>query len=425
MTLLPKRFISATIVGDDLHAVALSVGPGSVRVAQRAVCPRFIALQPVEQSAALADLAQQPGELVFVAPTAWCALRLAQVTRAQWKSAAPGLLESIEQLFPIDRGEALLGMMNLYTSPSPTIGRPAGGALIAARRSRIQPTLDALEAALNRPASRALAAPMALLGLGLQRAPRAVALDADAHGEAIAHGLCWGLPTALDEPADQWIAADPDAEGDASAEQIVVLPGAAAPAGAMRVSAERLAIAGALALLAAPGAFVPLSGGARRAQPVWLAPLAAAAAAVALFVAGGQVWAGRLESASERARSAMASLEDQLARTQRLRGEAERADRLLREGVQATMQRWRSPLPVLREAIAALADQGFYYRVEVEEESVLLRGEAPSASALLQRLVGSPVIASAEFTAPVSKSSVSGQDVFEIRARRAAGEHAR
>jgi|GEM_PF-2090776 len=413
MNPLRSRVISAIIVGDDLHVVALHVSRAGVRMRASADCKGFLRLQGLERQSALASIARQPGSLVVVAPAAWCVVGTAAITQKQWRAARAELLESVEHMFPIERDDALLGQIDLFSRENPHLDHPVGGALIAAKRSRVAPAVQAIESALGRSALRVISAHMALPALGLQRDEKALVFDEAAYGERVQHELAYGLPVALDESITE-----NSTDAPQGAFTCVVMPGAAPVNEAQPVSPTLLAIAGALSATVFAGRFAPLMGPPQRVAPWCAGPTVAGAAAALLLVVAGQVWGSRLRNETMRIDQRMSAIEDRVIHTQQLRTETERVDALLRNGVQATLAQWDSPMPILREVTAALGEEGFYYRIEVNGASVLLRGEAASADAFLQRLVGSRLFSAAEFLAPVSKSSISGHDVFEIRAQR-------
>lgn len=404
--------ISAVIRGDDLCLAQVGAAVGRPSVRELPTLRGFLAMPPDQARAALGRLTQGP--ITLTCPGAWCAVRPVQITRREWGSARDEILRSIDRLLPLTPDEAVAGLIDIYDEN----GDAVEARLIGLRRAQLQPWLDAIERVFNRPVDRVLSPHMAMLGLGLQSNLRSFVYE-PTDGFLERHELRFGLPTRLGEAAGE------DTAPDAPA---VILPdlvsGQAPPRvdGVEPVSARDLAIGAALASSVTPETFAPLIGRSPRQRPRWVAPVLIAAAAAALALTAVWIDDERLREATAQARARQASLEPEVERVQELRRAADRYIRLLREGVGEATEGWRSVLPDLAEAHAALGEQGFYQRIEVSADALSVRGEARSWTEVLERLEESPRFRDAAAVSPVSKSSVSGFDVFELRADRRGGE---
>jgi len=396
----------AVFAGDDLRLALCRTRLGRARVVRSERVARFTALQRLEQESALAALAPFGGQVVVVAPGHSRVVGGPQLDHDQWRSGRAQLLESIEELLPLPRDEAVVGHVDLFDAESPLLERPVGGALVAMRRSDLASLTAPLLAGLG--ARSCLTLPAFAAAAGVPRVAqrrRCVVVERVGGGAHVAHTYAQGLPVSVEAPLSR--------QALASLEEALTLPGAQIE-GLEAISPEELALGACFVLQKAPTMATPL-GGAPPGPLRTLAGPAALAALAAIALAG----AAELQQARWRQRDrsleqAIEQVAPAAMRAQQLRAEALRRRTLLEQGIASTLSSWRSPLPALAALHEALGEEGFYYRVDVDGAGARLRGEAPDASALLQRLVRHPLIASAAFTAPVSVSSLSGMEVFEI-----------
>jgi len=387
------------IVGDDLHAAQVVRTPLGVRVDGQIVIERFLATPAAEARRALSELLRSRQRVTLVLPPEWCAVRPMQLSRADWAGARDEVRRSLDRLLPIPADDAMLGYIELETGSD-----DRRGVLIATRRSRVRPWTDAIQSAVGRPVGEIVSAHMAMLGLGLQEAPEANIAEGAPQAGGSRHRLRFGKPVAVDEP-----------EGGDEAPPDIRLPGQAEGS----ISGGDLAVAAGLAPLVATDVYAPLQG--RPPRRIWKwAPVAAGmAAALALIATAGTAGDARLRAAAEHLRAEQQSLTTDFEAAQALRSETRRLHRLLEEGVAEATAEWRSTLPALAEMQRAMPEDGFFYRLDVTPGGVAFSGEAPNAPGVLQRLEDSPLFTAAQRSAPITPSSVSGMDVFELRAERA------
>lgn len=410
MLIPPRVILSCCIVGDDLHAARVRIGPIGARVLGATRLERFLAQTPQDRRAALRSLAGAGARLVITAPGAWCAVRPIALTTHNWAKARSELIHSIDRLLPMTRDDAMVGLLNVYDEAL----QPSGGRLIAIRRKIAEPWLHAIEDAAGVQTSTLLAPHMAMLGLGLQDRDRATVIEPIDENESVRHTLRRGLPVSIGEAHDR-----------ADADQDAVLP-AHEPDATTRaeVDGADLAVAAALAPVVAPKAFAPMAGALPNRAAEWLAPAAAAVLAAALLITAPIMYETRLRSGLAALRAEQASLTDEYQRVRSLRSNTERLASLLIEGVRDPLAPWRPTMPVMAEAQGALtgdgAGEGFLYRLLVDARGVTISGEADDAGAVLQLLEDSPLLTSARRTGPLMPSPEAGWSIFEMRAERAA-----
>lgn len=395
MTPLAWTSVGLVIEGDDLHAATVRGGPWGGRVEAGPMLGRFLSMPADEARAALRPL-RAVKRVSLVVPGAWCAARPLAMTSAMWPKARVEVQRSVDRLLPMPADDVELGMLDVFGSDD---GPGPGGALVGVRRSRLEPWLRAIEAALGRRPTAVLSPAMAALGLGL--------LDADIcePGAGPVHRLRAGRLRAAGEAA----------ASEESGSARVMLPGAGE---AGSISPIELAAAGALAPIAGAGVFHPLGAHGMTPTSPWVAPAGAVAAAVALLAASSFVHSGRLTSAARELAARQSALEPDVEAARALRGDAERLIRLIDNGVNGATRDWRSVMPAAIAAHRAMGEQGFVYRLDLTGSGLTLSGESPSASAVLERVEAGGELRSARHAAPVSKSSATGMDVFEIRAER-------
>lgn len=399
MILPPRRITSLCIVGQTLHAARVTIGPFGARVGQTAVVDRFLSLSQKEAADSLRRLGAAR-RIVLTVPATWCAIRPIALTTRAWPKARQGVVESIDRLLPISPSDALVGLLNVYNDQlSPTEGR-----LIAIRRQAIGPWLAAVKGALDRHVGVILSPEMAMLGLGGQARDTMEIVDTSVAGDRLVHTLARGLAVSIAEPTDD----------EAAASALTLPDGAGNNAD---VSGVELAIAAALASFVAPGAFAPLLGPTPSRRIEWVAPVAAALLAASLMISAPMIGQSRLRAGVDRLRTRRLAMQDRFNQVRTLREDAERLARLLDETTSVTDE-WRSVLPVIAEVQAALPDDGFLYRIVVDEQSVTISGEASDAPAVLQRMEASPLLASARRTGVLFPSTEPGLDIFEMRAQR-------
>jgi len=399
MTLmLPWKRISIALIGQDVHVAVVRRSPLGATVEAGPILTDALAAPAEELRKAVRGFPNAP--ITLVCPASWCAVRPIQLSVSDWKKARSELVRSIDRLLPIPPDDALAGLVNTASDGS--------GLLVAIRRSRVQPWLDLIERVFGRPVQEVVAPQMAMLGLGLQGREEAVVCESGGPSSPPMHRrLRFGRPIDAGEPA-------PTVRSDAA-----LLPDESNADEPERVGPVDLALAAALIRETAPGEYAPLIGQTPSPARRWAPPAILGAAAALLLLAAGPTFAARLDRATDAMEEQRRAMEEEVERVLDLRARAERFSTLLEQGVASPTRRWRSVLTPLVDMHEAFGAAGFVHRLEIRAESVSVRGEAPQATAVLERLESSDLLTGAAFTSPVSKAGEA--DVLEIRAERREG----
>lgn len=402
MPLIPEHILALTIDGDDLVGVPLRCTAFGVRRGN-SFRVRSAITAPGEVQRFLRPAGATP-RLVLTLPASWSGIRPIALTSASWASARQEIERSVDGFFPFAEGQALVGLIDRNGEGD---AKASGGYLVAAERARVDPWLSLIETAAGRSVHRVMPAQAAVLGLGLQNEPEAEVIERLASGAGVVHRLHWGRVRELGAPL---------------AERTTPLPRLAFDArDSLRgepVSAEDLAVAGALAGRIAPGSFAPLSGPASKAAKRWLGPVAAliGAGAVVWFASG--VAEARFARAASEIESERAAARAALDASARLREEADRLESLIRRGIAEPTASWRSVLPDLLQAQRVVGDDGFLHRIELDGRSVSLVGEARRTSDVLRRLEEAPEFVRARTTGASVIVEERGTEQFSVRADR-------
>ena len=382
--------LSAAIVGDRLGLSLASVGPLGVRVVRSEEVPAPGSSEGLAAAASRFLGGERAGEVMLVAPAAWCSTRQMAVTPAEWDRAREGVLESLEDLLPMSADEAVVGVLGLHDEREECVR----GALTAAPRATVEPMLRALREASGARRERVISSSMAALGLGLESRARASVVEHDGAAETSLE-LSAGLPTSVDEPAPR--------------SEAVRRIGT-------DVTAEALAQAAPRALIVAGEAIAPMVGVRANGWSRRAAPGAAVVAAALLIAAAPMLWGARLEAGAEAAAARRVALASEVERAESARARAEERRALARAFDDATGD-WASSLPALRDAIGALGERGFLYRLQIEGDAMTMTGEAADVGAVLERLEASPTLSNVGTTAPLTGSPTDpALSVFTIRA---------
>jgi len=421
MNRFPWRCLSIVITGDDLHAVGVRGGPLGGRARGPVTLAGFLSMDSDRARSEL-EAIDPGGEIVLTCPAAWTAVRSIAVPPGRWEAARNELRRSVDQLLPLDPADAEIGLI--------TKGETDGGEgwLVGVRGSVLAPWLEAIERAMGRRVGRVLSTHMAMPGLGIQHDPSAVIIERiSSFLPASVHHFEYGRPAELAEPERD--ADDTDrSEDERGARRLIVDPmdaGEGEARWAEVVQAGDLALGAALADRVCPGVSRPIRGGSPSRARRWMAPALATAAGLVLLIGTIPLHHHRLADATSELRSEAAMLETSVREAEALRSDAESSIELLREAVIAPTEDWTPVLPVLAEVHRALGDDGFFQRVEVTPEDVVIRGQAPSATAVQERLELSDRLVSVRPVAPITRSRATGLDIFEFRAsRRVPGEEA-
>ncbi len=394
--MLAWKRISIVLIGQDLHIAVVRRSPLGVSAQVGPVLTDALAAPVEEIRAAVRWLPSAP--ITLTCPSAWCAVRPMQVGVGDWRKARDELVRSIDRLLPIPPDDALAGVVN-------TASDDEGALLVAIRRSRVQAWLDLIERVFGRAATELLTPQMAMLGLGLQGEEEATVHEPGGPATPpIRRRLRYGRPV------------DGGAPGGGAEDESALLPDESNVDDPRRVAPADLAIAAALAREAAAGEYAPLLGSAPSPARRWASPALLGAAAALLLIAAGPTFGARLDNAKDALRAEQDRLEPDVQHVRDLRARAERLRNLLEKGVSAPTRDWKSALPPLVDIHEAFGDAGFVHRLEIRPDSISVRGEAPQATTVLERLESSESLAGASLTAPVGKSG--DADVLEVRAER-------
>ncbi|MBL0928218.1 MAG: PilN domain-containing protein [Phycisphaerales bacterium] len=416
--MFPTSTLSLLIHNDAIVAVHLRAGPLGGRVLDGPVLERFLASGESEQRRALASL-PAASRVVLTPPSSWCAVRPIRMGVAAWPAARPEIERNSDKFFPFPAGDALVGLVERHdpelAAPPTSGGAPpeaaasASGYLVAVQRSALTPWLDRIQSLLGRPVDVVLAPPIALLGLGLQHEAEAVVAEASPAGPPLAHRLRFGRIAELASPAgpsERFAASLPD-------------EGAGLTPANLR-AARDLAAASALAHRVAPADFAPLLGRNPSARRRWLTPAAAAVLAGLLLFASARTDAARHDSAMASLVEDERSIEPRYQAVSRARTEAARYSALIAAASGARTTGWRPILPVLSSARAVLPADGrsFLYRLDADDKTVTLKGEAARASDVLRRLEENPEFRNARSLAPAVAVPERSLESFDLRADR-------
>lgn len=341
-----------------------------------------------------------PRHVVLVLPSGATATRQVSFGLAAFRDGLPELKRSAGELFPLPAHDVELGYLRRV---APDTGDDAGGYLLAAQRSRVEPIVEQLRSAFGDPSITVLSTAMAMLGLGLQHQPAACVAEHGPIGPAH-HHLRFGQVVELDgEPGD----AKPDA----------VLPDAQSERSAQ---AFALAAAGALVLDVAARDIVPFRGALPRQARQWLAPAACSAAAAALLLAAPMILEVRHERAiaqiEERRRAVVTDIEG----AQQARRDLERYVALIDQAQVLSAAGASHVLEDLVAAHAAVPRSAFVEQITIQPNGIVVCGAADRAGDVLASIEASPLFDAARNVNPPAAlgPSLDHKEEFEIAAMR-------
>lgn len=379
VSFLRRTILAVAPQADRTGLAVVAATPSSVRTLESAEIAAFDPAAPDRSAASVASFASKhtPDDVLLVIPASWCVTREIALTPADWTGARAGVLEALEDLLPIASDDAHVGLLGLYDEHESC----TRGVVIAARRDLIDPVAEALRHVAPAASLTVISSHMAALGLPVQGEAAASVVESDGAVE-VSLELAHGLPVETDAPAPR-----------SSNIHRLSTDGAAA----------RLAVAAARASRVAPRAFVPLVGNRSAIWPRYTASVAYLAVAAALLALAPVLWNARLEAGADRAASDRAAIQDAFHSAQETRAEFERTAALCAAFDEASGE-WASVLPPLRDAVAALGDNGFLYRLQLEAGVLTITGESANPGTVLERLEASPSLAGARSTAPLTNS---------------------
>lgn len=398
------------ILDDVLHIAIITASPFSKRATPVATVERFADQRPDRLRSVLNALPRNAA-VVLTLPSSMVALRPIALTSARWAEARAELEQSIARLLPFDNGDALLGLID-RVQPAPADAQPAPAApdrsayLLGCSRSAAAAIIGPLEEALGRPITRVQTIHHALLGLGLQRTPRAIIAEQPAHGSIVHHTLALGVIESLAEPAST--------TGEAPTH---TLPGAPAPSPARPFAPIDIATAAAIAPRIAPGMFHPLAGRAPSPLRAWIAPAACIALAITLFLAAASITEARWSAGAESLDAGAQSRAADLARLDAVKADVERLHARLRAANDLTAD-WSSVFPDLAAAREVMPDVSIFHAITLTPASITISGEAPLASEVLQRIEASPEYSGAAMQGSAVPLTDRSGEQFTITARR-------
>ncbi len=382
--------VSMVARGEDLYVVTVLQTPWRTTVRHGPTLRDFRAM-PVEQARAALSKVKGAHRITLTCDESWCSIRPIQIKASNWKQAREEVRLSIDRLLPLSPDDAMVGVIDMDDSTG-------DGTLLAVRRSTVQEWIDHIEEASGARVVDVLAPHMSMLALGHQRDEQARVIELDNEGTPIGeHRFRYGAPVQFDAPFTD------NAETDEAS--FVAGP-------------REIGVASALAPMIGAGRYAPLQGRTPPPPRRWLAPAAAGGLAILVFIGAGSLFEGRLQHATARAESRQLELVEPLRLVRDTRADTERHITLLRDGLARSTSDWQSVLPLMTEVERALGAEGFLRRLEISREYVIVQGESPSATSVLEAMEASSLLQEAQLSAPTSVSSQSGLDMFSIRARR-------
>ena len=117
-------------------------------------------------------------------------------------------------------------------------------------------------------------------------------------------------------------------------------------------------------------------------------------------------------------RADQASRESSLAPVQEDRGRVTQVTRLVERNIAQLTASWCKVQPELEAAHRVLPADAFLYRIQINREAVTIRGEAPRASDVLERLESSAIFSQARSLDAPLVVEERGAEQFHIRAQR-------
>jgi len=336
------------------------------------------------------------------------------ITTRIWSTARAEVMQSVEGLFPMSASDALLGVINRAETDENTQDQ---GYLVAVNRQQAQPWLSAIERAAGRPIHRLLSTHMALFGAGFQHEHSTIVHERQTTGIDSYHHFQFGevIELALSARSGE------NSHG-ACVKTLVIDSHSESPSAPETeiLTARQLAVGAALAPRVAPRRFAPFIGPIAHGPRRWLAPVAASAAVVGVLVAAGATSRARLDNATRAFERAHDQQIAQLEQVERDRQLVEQRTALLSNTVIPAFESWHSILPELQAAQRTLPDKAFVYRIELNGDSLTLRGEAPRASDVLRRLEDSTQFTAARVVDAPVRVEERAAEQFHIRATRTA-----
>lgn len=349
---------------------------------------------------------------VVTLPADACVVRPIALGLSGFNAARAELLRAAEEMFPFTGDDAMLGYLARANEAPGSTAAAESGWLIAAQRSRVADALRTVEDAIGGPPAAVLAPHHAMLGLGLGSATTARITESTPLGQQLVHTLRLGVPSALAE-------APTDAHHDHTDAHL--------PARLPDDTHDALTLAAAapLALDVARSHIKPIAGNPRSPAARFALPAAAGAIAATLALTAFALSDARYATAADRLEQQQANRAEEeqrvAAQLQELRDLVAKLDAAQRAGAGAD----GSMMPTLEAAFAVLPERGFFERVSVREQTVLLGGAAARAQDVLRGLEGSPAFGSASLNNSVGRFAMgegetADYETFDLTARRIA-----
>lgn len=417
MSGLSSTVLGLAIVGDDLATCVIRRTATGAQRRDGPTLRRFLSMSGDEAARQLAPVSSAGASVVLMLPGSACAVRPMALTTRTWPKARAEIQRAVPSLFPLTAEDALLALIDAAPKDNPS-DAPASGWLIATSRQRMDLWRTAIERATGHGIDECIPFHVALAALGLQHDAQATVIEPVRTGGARAHRFAYARPLQLSQPAD---IENPD-PNDWTTGRFLSLSEAATSTGADAPTPTDLAAAAAsahlLARRGATAAYIPFVGPSATPRSRLVAPLAgfgAAAAIIALAAVLGNARYARATDAIE-ARQSQEAPQIKAARAQR-----EQYERLAaRLKAFSTLAPSAQPrvLPLLASAQQAVPNDGFLYRIDLDQQMVTIRGEAPRTLDVLARLEATEHFKSAESLEPPSVIKDRSLESFNIRARR-------
>lgn len=409
MSLLSRTSIGLIAVGDDLATCIVRHSPMGVQRRDGPVLRRFLSLPIEEITRQLAEIRTPGAQVVLATSSAMSALRPIALTTRSWPKARAEVQRAVPSMFPLTAEDALLSLMD--AAPKQPGGEPESGWLFATSRQRMDTWRAPIERAMGRSIDSIIPFHVALAATGLQHDEQATIVEASRGGVVRSNQFSYARPAALGVPVE-------DGDADPAVRVLTISDEASSATLTPSDLAFATAMAGLLAESGAMGAFSPYVGRARSSRSRMVVPLAGLGAAAALIVLGVVLGNARYTRATETANTERESIAAQAKLVE------EQRDRHAKLTARIKLFNELSPdaqprlLPLLAAAQQAVPAEGFLYRIDVDPQTVTIRGEAPRTLDVLARLEAAPAFRAAESLEPPAVIKERSLESFHIRARR-------
>lgn len=418
MSPLGGTTVGLAVVGDDLATCVIRHSTFGAERRDGPTIRRFLTGTGEEAARQLTEVISAGARVVLMLPGSACAVRPIALTTRTWNKARAEMQRAVPSLFPLSSDDALLAVIDA----APKDGEEATGSgwLVATSRSRLDPWRAAIERVIGRSIDECIPFHVAAASLGLQHDAEATLIEPLRTGGARAHRFRYARPVELSQPAE---VDNPDPNDWTSGRLITITDSPAAPADGDAVRPADLAAAAAsarsLAREGAVASYVPFIGAPASSRSRLVMPIAGFGVAAAIFVLAAVLGNARLARATERVDTARQANAARVKAAELDRAEYERLASRIRSYADLAPDAAPRLLPILASAQSAVPSDAFLYRIDLDQRSVTIRGEAPRTLDVLARLEATDQFKSAESLEPPSVIKERSLETFNIRAQRA------